>query len=732
MNWLQHRAHDLGFALLKRSGPVGTVAWPTWAEGWALKSGDARKAAENAYAEAVWFFACVKAKFEFAAQVPFRLYRIPKGKMLKDKELLPWEHDANKLYRRPNAQATQASLREYIVASLEIAGNAFVYKATMVPKGTPKPESLPTNGEPTELWFMRPDQVETKVDDRGIILGYRYAGRDVLIPPERIIHYRTFNPASDVVGQSTIKPLTRVLATDILAQMYDEQFLKQGCRPPGVLSTEARLADPVRERLEADLKKRGGPEGAGKMLILEQGLTYQQMGLSQKDMEMPGLRAYDRESIMAATGVTGVIVCLQSANYATANAEMRIFTENKIMPLLDKIGQYDNAFLLSDFGPDIMGEHDYSVLPALAEDKEAKARVSSIYIKSGVLCPDEVRHDDLNKEPREDGEGGVYQTPSAAGGFADLFGGGAKSRSHRDPVPIAYTPAQELRLESYRKRREPLEKQVARWWVEAFEKQEQDVLAQIEAPRSKRALEEEIDDAFILASTEETVRRSLIAAIEAGLIHAKEPLDWLTIDFDLKNPKLQAWLNLHAAQDVRLIADTTESMLRDKIKEIVAQGVADGKGTAEIAKDLRSGVSEIFQTRTHNAKTIAQTEVTKGVQETQLMVWEESGVVEGKEWIASMLDNGRHNEMHGQVVPLDEDFVHPGGEFCDAGTRFRCPGGSGLADQDINCHCDDAPVVSAKAKMDYLSRQLSNALYPATGRGSREWQTRENLKALSR
>jgi hypothetical protein len=175
------------------------------------------------------------------------------------------------------------------------------------------------------------------------------------------------------------------------------------------------------------------------------------------------------------------------------------------------------------------------------------------------------------------------------------------------------------------------------------------------------------------------------------------------------------------------VNDTTTGALRT----ILADAEATGGTLKEIEDRVRDAMNAMFdEAKAGRAKTIAITEVNNGIQHTQLAAWKDSGVVESKQWIASMMSNGRHNEMHDQVVPLDEPFIHPGGEFCDAGTEFDRPSGSGLPEQDINCHCDMAPVVSEKAKMDFLGRKLERKLYPASGKGSRTWETKTNAARL--
>jgi uncharacterized protein with gpF-like domain len=90
-------------------------------------------------------------------------------------------------------------------------------------------------------------------------------------------------------------------------------------------------------------------------------------------------------------------------------------------------------------------------------------------------------------------------------------------------------------------------------------------------------------------------------------------------------------------------------------------------------------------------ETIARTEVIGAANGAVLEAWEQSGVVEGKSWLAALDDRTResHIAAHGQTVPLDEDFQVGVGSG-------PAPGQIGEAEEDISCRCTITAVVSER------------------------------------
>ena len=145
------------------------------------------------------------------------------------------------------------------------------------------------------------------------------------------------------------------------------------------------------------------------------------------------------------------------------------------------------------------------------------------------------------------------------------------------------------------------------------------------------------------------------------------------LSFDMRNPKVRELL-AQAGEKIRGINDTTAEALRAELQE----GVAAGEGI----RDLAQRVGEVFDhAESYRSERIARTEVVGLSNAANLQAWQQSGVVDGKEWLSVRDGQTRdeHRAMDGQSVALGEPFVAPDGHKAQVpgslrgGTRYQLP-----------------------------------------------------------
>jgi SPP1 gp7 family putative phage head morphogenesis protein len=128
---------------------------------------------------------------------------------------------------------------------------------------------------------------------------------------------------------------------------------------------------------------------------------------------------------------------------------------------------------------------------------------------------------------------------------------------------------------------------------------------------------------------------------------------------------------------------SVNSTTRDKITQVIADGIDAGEGNNEISDRISAVYSDFSTAR---ADMIARTETTAGNNEGTLAGFKQSSA-ELKEWIATADDRTRdsHAEIDGEIVALDEKF----------GNGLMFPGdGTGDPGETINCRCVIAPATS--------------------------------------
>lgn len=157
------------------------------------------------------------------------------------------------------------------------------------------------------------------------------------------------------------------------------------------------------------------------------------------------------------------------------------------------------------------------------------------------------------------------------------------------------------------------------------------------------------------------------------------------VSFDVTDPNVARFLERRAQRFAVEVNDTTWKAL----KATLTEGLAAGEGIDV----LKERVSAVMADRIRSsAEVIARTEVIGAYNGGTLEGWRQSGVVQGKEWLAALDDRTRetHVEAHGQIVALDADFRVGDGQG-------PAPGQIGVADEDIQCRCSMLAVLAPLA-----------------------------------
>lgn len=155
-------------------------------------------------------------------------------------------------------------------------------------------------------------------------------------------------------------------------------------------------------------------------------------------------------------------------------------------------------------------------------------------------------------------------------------------------------------------------------------------------------------------------------AIEAG---------GLGVDFDVRNPKIQAAIDMRLNKIAR-----TSNTTYDDIKRILWTGYQNQLSIDEIARDI---VRKFSQYNLKRATLIARTEMTGIANGASRLAWSENGATH-KIWIATLDDLTRdyHVMYNGERVPIDAYFMagpEPLMEPCDPNAQ--------LASNVCNCRC---------------------------------------------
>ena len=273
------------------------------------------------------------------------------------------------LLARPNPREGGMRFLDGVYGHLLVSGNAYL-------------EAVEIDGQPRELFSLRPDRMRVIAGTDGWPVAYEYTvgSRRIryeqagAVPP--ILHLTLFNPLDDHYGLSPMEAAAVPLDIHNAAGAWNKALLDNAARPSGALvfapTTGAALSDTQFTRLKAELEASyQGSANAGRPLLLDGGLDWRPLSLSPKEMDFVEAKAAAAREIALAFGVPPLLLGLPGdnthANYAEAN---RAFYRQTVIPLVRRTADSLARWLEPAFGPARL-EPDLDAVEALAGERES-------------------------------------------------------------------------------------------------------------------------------------------------------------------------------------------------------------------------------------------------------------------------------------------------------------------------------------------------------------------------
>lgn len=324
--------------------------------------------AEEGYRKNVIAFRAINVIARAAASVPWRLFRRGRGgiRALSDHALL-------NLLKRPNPVMAQSEFVEAVAGYFLIAGNSFV-------------EAVAGESGARELWPLRPDRVKVIAGATGLPQGYIFSiggaerrwEADPLTGRSAILHLKSFNPLDDWYGMSPIEAAAYAIDQRNESDKWNMALLQNGARPSGALVYEpkgaaaANLSDDQFARLKDEIAQQySGARNAGRPMLLDGGLSWQEMSLSPKDMDFLESRNAASRDVALAFGVPPQLLGIPGDNTYSNYQEARLaLWEDTVVPLLRHLRDEFNGWLVPMFGDDLALEIDLDEVPALVARRE--------------------------------------------------------------------------------------------------------------------------------------------------------------------------------------------------------------------------------------------------------------------------------------------------------------------------------------------------------------------------
>ena len=322
-------------------------------------------------------YACVRILSETMASLPLVLYR-NRADGGKDRVTEHWLHDL--LCRRPNRYQNPFEWREMLQGHLALRGNAY--------------NQIITNprGEIVELIPIHPDRIRVEILKSG---EYRYrvtdrVGEETVLPRGQVWHLRGLS-SDGLMGMSPIELARESLGMALAAQDYGARFFANDAKPTGGwIEFPGSFKDAEAKKVfrESYQQAQSGAN-RGKVLVLENGMKFHEVGVTNKDAQFLELRKFQITDIARLFRVPPhMIADLDRATFSNIEQQSLEFVMHTMTPWAERWEASIESELLLD-GDDIEIEFDFANL--MRGDAASRSAYYQSGIQNGWLTRNEAR-----------------------------------------------------------------------------------------------------------------------------------------------------------------------------------------------------------------------------------------------------------------------------------------------------------------------------------------------------
>lgn len=334
--------------------------------------------------------ACVGAISSTMGSLPALVYRKDAAGRME----MP-DHPVARLIRRPNGWQTWPDWMEWTLSQTLLTGNSV---SVIEYDGAGRPTGLiPIPWHNVQVFLMPSGQLAYD------ILRYTapWGGTG---QPRRFLEGEVFHlkDRSDdaLLGRSRVSRAPEVLGQALGIQDYATSIWQNAATPSGALSHPGKLSPEATARLTSEMERRfAGSANAKKIMVLEEGMTWNALSISPEDAEVLASRRFTVEELCRLFNVPPPIVQDYTHNTFTNASQASLwFAQLTLTPWARKIEAEFSRTIFSDEACHL--EIDLSGLTR--GDYAARWQAHEIAVRNQILDANEVREvEGWNPRPQQ-------------------------------------------------------------------------------------------------------------------------------------------------------------------------------------------------------------------------------------------------------------------------------------------------------------------------------------------
>lgn len=345
-------------------------------------------------------YACVRILSETIASLPLHVYRYTEGGKAKDTEHVLY----TLLHDEPNPDMTSFVFRETLMSHLLIWGNAYAQILR------------DRSGQVIGLYPLLPDQMSVHRSEKGkLYYVYNRYEEDnpnfqekgsIVLSQEEVLHIPGLG-FDGLIGYSPIALAKNAVGMTLACEEYGASFFGNGANPGGVLEHPGILKDPgkVRDSWNAVYQ---GTRNAHKVAVLEEGMSYKQIGIPPEEAQFLETRKFQINEIARLFRIPPHMVGdLEKSSFSNIEQQSLEFVKYTLDPW---VVRFEQALKKSLLLPEEKKTHfiKFNVDGLLRGDYQSRMNGYAIGRQNGWLSTNDIRElEELNPIPPEEG-GDLY------------------------------------------------------------------------------------------------------------------------------------------------------------------------------------------------------------------------------------------------------------------------------------------------------------------------------------
>ena len=353
---------------------ISASAWETMGSG--ASSSGVTITKENAMTLS-GVYSAVRVYADAIASLPMHVIKVSGRNLEKDTG-----HPIYKLLAyKPNNIMTSYDWRQIAIPQLLLWGNS--YNLIEFAGGGSR--------RPIGILPVHPSMVEVDLLDGVLVYHIKIEkGADLVVDQTQMIHFRGLG--DNIKGKSAIDYAKDNLGLGKAAEEFGSSFFKNGATASGVLSTDNKLTDKAIKNLRDSYNDTyTGVNKANKMMILEEGLKFQQTSVAPDSAQFLETRQFSISDIARWFKLPPhMIGDLENATFSNIEQQDLNFVKYSILPYVEMIEQELNCKL---FRENELGKVyiNMNLDGLLRGDITTRVEAYSKGIQNGWMTPNEAR-----------------------------------------------------------------------------------------------------------------------------------------------------------------------------------------------------------------------------------------------------------------------------------------------------------------------------------------------------